>query len=91
MSAPLAALFASGHVVDLALGLLLAEAAALAVLRRPALGRAVPFLVAGACLLLALRAALVGAWWGWVALWLACGGVAHGFDLRSRWRAADAK
>jgi hypothetical protein len=68
-----AALFASGRVVDLILGLTLLEGLALALLhRRTGRGVApadlVPNLLAGACLLLAVRGALTGAWWGWVAL-----------------------
>lgn len=84
-------LFASGRVVDLVLALVAAEAALLAWHRRRT-GRGVPvaellaFLGAGACLLLALRAALVGASWVWVAAALAGAGAAHLVDLRLRWR-----
>ena len=86
----MAALFASGRIVDFALLLLAGEAVALVWLRRsgraPRLGPVAPNLVSGGCLLLALRAALRGAWWGWVALWLAGGLVAHLADLRARGR-----
>jgi hypothetical protein len=47
---------------------------------------ALAFLLAGACLMLALRAALVGASWEWVAAPMAGAGVAHLLDLRLRWR-----
>lgn len=88
----MAALFASGRVVDLILGLTLLEGLALALLhRRTGRGVApadlVPNLLAGACLLLAVRGALTGAWWGWVALLLAASLLAHLADLRRRWRA----
>ena len=83
-------LFASGRVADLLLAILALEAAALWWWHRRtgggvALGRALPFLLAGAGFALALRAALTGAWWGWTALALAGAGAAHAWDLRSRW------
>ena len=83
--------FASGLVADLVLTLLAAEAAALVWYRRRhgrgvPIGEALAFLAAGACLLLALRAALVGASWAWVAAPLAGAGAAHAVDLALRWR-----
>ena len=84
-------IFASGLVADLVLALVAVEAAALAWLWRRS-GRGVPvgetlaFLGAGACLLLALRAALVGASWEWMAAPLAGAGAAHLADLALRWR-----
>jgi hypothetical protein len=86
------ALFASGLVADLALAVLAAEAAALWALRRfagrgPGLGPFAWFLVAGAALLLALRAALTGAGYGWVGAALAAAGIAQVLELRRRWRA----
>jgi hypothetical protein len=36
--------------------------------------------------MLALRGALVGAWWGWIAVGLLAALVAHLFDLQRRWR-----
>ncbi len=69
-------LFATGHAADLMLAVLVAQGAALLWLWR-ARGRGVPpapllaFLGAGALLALALRAALTGAHWGWVALFVA--------------------
>jgi hypothetical protein len=85
------ALFETGRIVDLLLALVILESAVLWAYRR-ASGRGVPTsalianLASGACLLLALRAALSGAGWEWVAFWLAAALVAHLIDLRSRWQ-----
>jgi len=84
-------LFATGRIVDLVLALVALEAIGLAIYRRRtgrgvAAGDLLPNLVAGACLLLALRAALTGAGWMWVAGWLAASLPAHLADLRRRWR-----
>jgi hypothetical protein len=83
--------FASGRIVDAILGFMVAEAVVLAWLyRRTGRGIApldlVVSLLAGVFLLLALRAALVGAAWPTVALWLAAALVAHVADLARRWR-----
>jgi len=43
-------------------------------------------LAAGGCLLLAMRLALSGAWWGWVSASLLGGLAGHLADLRARWR-----
>lgn len=89
-------LFSSGHIVDLILGLLLVEAVLLAAWRRQT-GRGVPlpgllaFLLSGGCLMLALRVALTGGWWGWIGLFLAAAGTTHILDLRTRWRADSQK
>lgn len=88
----MAGLFASGQVVDLILLVLALEGLALFLLHRRT-GRGIPpaellgFLVAGACLLLALRAALTGAGWPMVGLWLALAGLAQAYDVwrRGRW------
>ncbi len=86
----MSALFASGRVVDAILLVVLAEAVALALLHR-ATGRGpppaalLPNLAAGACLLLALRGALRGAAWPFLALCLLGSLVAHLADLRVRW------
>lgn len=82
--------FASGRVADLLLAVLALEGAALAAYRRltgrgPGLRRLAPFLVAGGCLALALRGALVGAGWPWIALALLGALVAHLADLALRW------
>lgn len=42
-------------------------------------------LTSGLCLMFALRCALVGAAWIWIALWLMASGLAHGTDLWRRW------
>lgn len=83
--------FTSGQVVDLILGLMLLEGMALAVYhvktgRGLTPGDLLGNLLAGAFLLLALRTALVQAWWGWMALSLAAALLAHLADLRRRWR-----
>ncbi len=83
------ALFVSGRVVDIALALMVLEAAALWGYRR-ARGQPFPLadvawnLAAGACLLLALRAALTGAGWPWIAMFLTAALVAHIGDFRRR-------
>ncbi len=83
------ALFTSGRVVDIALALMVLEAAALWAYRR-ARRRAFPVadivwnLAAGACLLLALRAALTGSGWPWIAIFLTAALVAHIGDFRRR-------
>jgi hypothetical protein len=86
------ALFANGRIVDLILGLTVLEAVALIAYHRRTGHGVTPAdllgnLLAGVCLLLALRGALLGAWWGWIALCLAASLVAHVTDLRRRWRA----
>lgn len=88
---PLEELFASGHVADLILLLVVFEAAGLLALRRLT-GRGVaarellPNLAAGATLILALRSALRGEPWTMTALWLLLALIAHGADLLARWR-----
>jgi hypothetical protein len=83
--------FLSGHAVDLALTVMCAEAAFLLLFRervpgRPSPGDIITVLLPGACLLLALRAALVGnGTYAIAGLLLAALG-AHVFDLRRRWR-----
>jgi len=87
---PLSAFFASGHVVDALLLLMAAEAAAVAWIWRRRGRPVAPYLrtlAAGVFLLLALRVALTGGDWPWIALALAAGGIAHAADLRGRWTA----
>jgi len=84
-------LFASGRIVELILVLVALEAAGLVALRRlrgvgPPLASTLTNLLSGAALLLALRAALVGSGWVWIALWLLAGLAAHLGDLALRWR-----
>lgn len=55
-------------------------------------GRGVPpgilswMLLPGLCLMLAVRSAMLGAPWYWLALLLMVAGLAHLVDLRGRWR-----
>jgi len=85
----MSALFASGRIIDAILALVALEAVALAAWRWRT-GRGLPpaalaaNLCAGAALLLALRAALTGAAWSIVAVWLLAGLAAHAMDLRAR-------
>jgi hypothetical protein len=84
-------LFVTGRIVDLILVAMLLEGALLFWWHRRT-GRGLPVdliattLLAGGFLLLALRAALTGATWPWVALWLFAGLVAHLADLWRRLR-----
>lgn len=83
------ALFASGRLIDFILVLVVLEAAALWLYARAG-RRALAFadvvwnLLAGACLLLALRAALAEAGWPWLAAFLTLALIAHVADLRRR-------
>lgn len=85
-------LFASGLVIDLILVLTVLEAGFLVLLHRRT-GRGVPpeeflaNLISGMALMLAVRAALTGAWWGWVGFWLSAAFIAHLTDLWRRWNA----
>jgi hypothetical protein len=84
------ALFASGRVVDLILLLMAGEAALLVFLhatRRVGMParQLIPNLLAGACLLMALRAALTGAGAASCAMWLLLGLGGHLLDLAVRW------
>ena len=83
-------LVASGRIVDLILVLVAVELVVFGYIKaRRGSGitwRALlPNLLAGAALLLALRAAITGAAWPWIAAWLAAAGLAHVADLRVRW------
>ena len=80
MSAALDWLFARGHAADVVLAVMLAELAALTVSGWP-LRQALLRLLPGALMILALRAALTGAGWQWVALALALAFPAHLADL----------
>jgi hypothetical protein len=84
-------LFATGRIVDLILAFTAIEAALLVAWHRrsgrgPAPADLLSNLMSGVCLMLALRGALVGAWWGWIAAGLLAALVAHLFDLQRRWR-----
>jgi hypothetical protein len=80
--------FTSGRIVDLILLLIVLEWLALVLLRRagrPAPDGVLPYLASGAALLLALRAALAGAEWHWIALALLAAFITHLADLYQRW------
>ena len=84
-------LFASGHAADVVLAVLLAEAVVLS-WRHARSGAGppprvfAPMIGAGVLLVLALRCALTGAPWPWIALLLCAGGGVHLLDLRQRWK-----
>lgn len=80
---------ASGRLVDAILLLMVAECAAIAAFggrMRLALRDVAASLAAGACLMLALRAALTGAAFPWTLLFLALALFAHLADLAARRR-----
>ena len=77
------ALFASGHAVDIVLAVLMLEAAFLLARRRDA-AAVVLALLPGGLMMLALRAALTGAAWPWIALPLAASFPVHLLDVRRR-------
>ena len=70
--------------VDAAIAVIGIEVAVL-LARRTARGHALN-LLAGACLMLALHAAMAEAPWPWILAALSAAGAAHGLDLRARWR-----
>lgn len=82
-------LFSQGHAVDLILLVIVAEFVFLSTRRRrfghrPSMIDRVLAFAPGVCLLLALRAALTGAGWVWVALALAASFPVHIADLVRR-------
>ena len=74
-------------LVDLVIACIVLEALALAVLRRHNLQRALPSLLAGLAMALALRCALFGSAWPWVWVCMAAAGAAHTVEVMRRWRA----
>lgn len=82
--------FQSGRVADVILAVMIAEAALLLIYRKVT-GRGLApadlaaMLFAGACLVLALRAALTGSRWQVVASFLIAALIAHLADLYRRW------
>jgi hypothetical protein len=83
--------FVSGRAIDLIIICMIVQALVLtAYFRKTGLGVApqefLPNLLSGAFLMLAVRCALTGAWWGWVALLLLSSLAAHLADMRRRWR-----
>lgn len=79
--------FASGLAVDIVLAILLLEYAWLTLGRRMTALDAALALLPGALMMLALRAALTGAPWMWIALPLAASFPVHLADLARRIRA----
>lgn len=77
-------LFASGHAVDVVLVVLLGEAFALIGRRHASAATIALALLPGALILLAVRAALTGGTWPWVALPLAASLPVHLLDVRRR-------
>ncbi|MBK1693060.1 hypothetical protein CKO33_12960 [Ectothiorhodospira mobilis] len=85
------AFFASGHAVDLILVLMALEGGWLmGYHHRTGRGLSIPAVLAlllpGAALLLALRVALTGGAWIWIAFWLIVSLAIHFLDLRNRLR-----
>jgi hypothetical protein len=80
------ALISSGRIVDVILVVLILEALFLALRHGASSGRVMTLLIAaspGVFLLLALRVALTGGGWPWIAVWLTASFPAHLADL---WR-----
>ena len=80
----------SGHLVDLAMVLTLLELIGLVIYRRRTCrgieaSKLVIALASGLFLMLALRAALTGADWPWIALALSASWATHLLDLKNRW------
>ena len=75
--------FATGYAIDAVLAFLVLESVVLVFIGYASLATAVIAALPGACLLLAIRAALTGADWQWVALWVGLSLPAHLADL---WR-----
>ncbi|WP_051699069.1 hypothetical protein [Erythrobacter longus] len=75
--------FESGHAADLVLAVLAAEAIWLK-LRGWTLGKIIGLVGPAVFIVLALRAALVGADWEWVAVLLALSFPLHLMDLKAR-------
>ena len=80
----MAALFASGHAVDIVLIVMIVEAVWLATRDKWAVADIAACILPGALMMLALRAALTGAGWPWVALFLTLSLPVHLADLRRR-------
>lgn len=82
-------LFVTGRIADVILVILVTEGLVIAFRHRrtgrgPSLGSMLPFLLAGACLLLAWRTAAAGLPWPLSAAFLAGAGAAHLVDLLRR-------
>lgn len=77
------AIFTSGRAVDLVLGFMALEAIILIAMKRRAL-TVILTILPGAAMMFALRAAITGAGWQWVAIWLTVSLPLHLADLRHR-------
>ena len=77
-------MFGEGHAVDLILAIMLVEFVVLTRGRGWRAGDAALRLLPGALMMLALRAALTGAGWPWIALALAASFPVHLADLAQR-------
>ena len=75
--------FTSGHAISFVLAFMAVEAIILIMMKRPAI-TVVLTIVPGAAMMLALGAALTGAGWQWVAIWLTVSLPLHLADLRHR-------
>ena len=80
----MAGFFASGAAADLILAVMAAEALFLLIMRRMAAGAVLAAILPGALIVVALRGALTGADWPWIALPLALAFPAHLADLAAR-------
>jgi hypothetical protein len=82
----MAGLFESGAIADIVIAVMAMEAIVLIALRARIrhfqLSDVAGMLAAGIFLVLALRAALTGAGWQWIATFLTCAFAAHLLDLR---------
>ena len=90
----MAAYLLDGRAVDAILALIAIEGFLLTAWRLrtgggPPIATTIASLLAGACLLLALREALTGGAPQTIAAWLAAAFAAHGADLGGRWRSAS--
>lgn len=78
-------------LIDLVIAMTLLESAFLVALhhhtgRGMAPAEVLPMLASGLALMLAVRAGVDGAGWGWIAAGLAVSGLLHAADLRRRWQ-----
>ena len=82
-------LFASGHAADVVLAVLALEAVWLKLAKGWSLRAIAGLLGPAVFIVLAVRAALMGAGWEWVALFLALSFPLHVMDLRGRLASHD--
>jgi hypothetical protein len=84
-------LIESGRAIDIVLAVIVVEAIILiAAWRRPWLATLLA-LLPGACLLLALRAAITDAGWAWIAFWVTLSFPVHLADLAIRTKKEPAR